>query len=121
MADGDLENGILRPVVDRKRELDGRDLDVAHDAGAGDVQQAVILRTLLVGQEIAVFAFQQRLVVVSGRRPQFVIPRLIEALHVGGVAGDGLRGVEGVPVVAYSRVQKQGHACKQDQDQKKRR
>ena len=49
MADGDLENGILRPVVDRKRELDGRDLDVAHDAGTGDVQQAVILRTLLVG------------------------------------------------------------------------
>lgn len=121
MADGDLEDRIVRPVVDRKRELDGRDLDVAHDAGTGDVQQAVILRALLVGQEIAVFAFQQRLVVVSGRRPQLVIPRLIEALHVGGVAGDGLRGVEGVPVVAYSRVQKQGHACKQDQDQKKRR
>ena len=120
MSDRDLQNGIAGAVVDRQRDVDGRNLDIAHDAGAADVQQTLILRLLLLGQEKAVFPRQQRPVIILRRRQQLVIGVLVQRLHVLRVIRHSLRGVAGVPVVADGRIQKQGHACKQHEDQRNR-
>ena len=50
MSDGDLQDRFIGPVVDRERHLDAGDVDVAHDAGAGDVEDAVVGLDLLVRQ-----------------------------------------------------------------------
>ena len=42
MADGDLQHRVLSAMVDRQGDPDGGDLDIAHDAVAGDVQQICI-------------------------------------------------------------------------------
>ena len=50
MAHSDLEHVVARAVVDGKRDFDGRDLDISHDAGGVDAQLAEIVLALFVRQ-----------------------------------------------------------------------
>ena len=99
---------VVRAVVDGQGDIDGGDLDIAHDAGAADVQEAVIFRLLALGQEIAGLARGLQHGVVGVVR---------QALHVLRAAGDGAGGVQRVPVVADARIQKQGQPCGEQQNE----
>ena len=114
---GDLEHVVVRAVVDGQGDIDGRDLDIAHDAGAADVQETVIFRLLALGQEIAGLAGGERLVIVARGLQHGVVGVVRQALHVLCVAGDGAGGVQRVPVVADARVQKQGQPCGEQQNE----
>ena len=120
MADGDLQNGVAGAVADRQGNVDGWDLDIAHDACAADVQQTVILCLLRVGQGKGILPRQQRPVIGCRLRQHPVIGVPVQRLHLLRIVGHGPGGVARVPVVADGRIQKQGNACKQREDQRGR-
>ena len=120
MAHGDLEDGFLRAVINGQRAADARDLDVPHHAKPGNVEQLLILRPLRFAEKVGVAPPQKGGVVRLCVFPQHVIARLFQRCHVFSIAGDGLRLVKRVPVIADGRIQQQGQSCKQDQNQDKR-
>ena len=115
MAHGDLQHALVHAVVDGQRDLELRDLDVAHDAGTGNIQQRLILRQIFPGLPQRVFPLGQPLVISLGSRPHLVVIIIVQRGHALGVGGDGVGLVEGVPVVADAGVQQQGEPCQEDQ------
>ena len=113
MADGDLQDGILRAMVDGQAHVNFGNLDIAHDPLTGYVQQAFVFGLLLLGEEEAVAATTQVPVILPGGVPDGVIAGVVESGHVFGVGGDGAGLVEGVPVVADGGVQQQGQPYEQ--------
>ena len=115
VAHADLEHAVCGAVADGQVHVNGGDLDMAHDARAGHIQQGLVGLPGLVAEGHLLAADRQAVVVVLGGLEQVVIFRLIQVGHGLGVAGDGLGGAGGVPPVADGGVQEQGQACKKDQ------
>ena len=113
MAHGHLQNRILGAVVNGQTHVNFRDLDIAHDSLAGDVQQPFVFGLLFLGEDIAVVPAQQLPVIGPGGFPEGIIAGVIQGGHVFGVGGNGLGLVEGIPVVTGGGVQQQGQPYKQ--------
>ena len=113
MAHGHLQNRILRAVVNGQAHVDFRDLDIAHDPLAGDVQKAFVFRLLFFGEGIAAVPVQQPFIIGPGGLPKGLVTGLIQGGHVFGVGGNGFGLVEGVPVVTDGGVQQQGQPYKE--------
>lgn len=117
MADGDLQHGVLDAVVDGQGDPDGRNLDIAHDAVAGDVQQIFVLPGFFLGGLIAVGVAAQRFVIGLRLCPNLLVGIIVHFSNCFRIAGNGPGLMEGVPPVAYGRVQQQGQPYKKDQQQ----
>ena len=120
VADGDLQHALARAVIDGQGAVDLRDLDIAHDARAGDVQQAVIDRLLLLAHHKAPVLADQRLIVRLGLREQLVKARMVQLRDRVAVAGNRAGLMHGIPPVADGGVQHQGEPCKEHQYQRNR-
>ena len=117
VAHGDLQDRVARAVVDGEGAFDLRDVDIAHDAGAGDIQAVLIELLIFFGKKVGVGLFRQGGVVGLRFAPDPVVVRVVHGGHGVGVAGDGPRLVERVPIIAQRRVDQQAHAHDQHRDQ----
>ena len=104
-------------MVDGQGAVDLRDLNVAHDAKAGHIQQALILFFLCFAEKKRHVSPGQRFIIALRGIPKRVILGVVQLRDSFGVAGNGAGLVEGVPVVADGGVQQQGQACKKQHDQ----
>lgn len=110
MADRDLKDAFVGTVVDGQADRDFGDFDIAHRTGAGDIEDRVIERHILFGKFDGVIALADGIVKALGLGPQ---PVIILLGHEGdglGIACDGARLVEGVPVVADGGIEHDGRA-----------
>ena len=105
MPHGDLQDGLLSAVIDGQHHIDHGDLDIAHDAVAADIQQGFVDLLLLVRQKEIVGTVEQRLVIILGGVPKFLILCVIDICHLFLVAGNGPGGVERVPPIGEGGVQ----------------
>ena len=112
-----LEHRLLRAVVDGQGAVDFGDLDIAHDAAAGYVQQGQVLLPFRFGELVGNGLLRQPGVIRAGGQPQLLVILLGQAGHAFRVAGDGLGLVEGVPVIAEGGVEHDGRPRQQDDDQ----
>ena len=112
MADGDLQNRLVRAMIDGKVTLYFGNLDVAHDAVVRNIQQGFIDLLLLLGHDKAACAVVQCFIVSACIRPNLVIRGIVQIGHLLGIAGDGAGLVERVPVIADGRIQQQQRSGK---------
>lgn len=85
-----LEHRLLRAVVDGQGAVDFGDLDIAHDAAAGYVQQGQVLLPFRFGELVGNGLLRQPGVIRAGGQPQLLVILLGQAGHAFRVAGDGL-------------------------------
>ena len=121
MSHGDLQNGFGGAVVDGEGAADGRDLHVAHDAVAGEIQVGVVGRFLFLREKVGGCAAVKGQVVGFGFLPDAGVFFLIDVCHFFGVGSDGPGLGEGVPVIADCGVQQQGQPCKENKEEEKGR
>ena len=81
MSHSDLKHVVARAVVDGERDLDRRNLDIAHHAGAVDVELAVIVLALFIGQGKEAPTQKQIAVILPCALQQFVVFALVHAFH----------------------------------------
>ena len=81
VSHSDLKHVVARAVVDGERDLDRRNLDIAHHAGAVDVELAVIVLALFIGQSEEGSAQKQIAVILPRALQQFVVFALVHAFH----------------------------------------
>ena len=117
VADGDLQDGFFHAVVNGDIHADGLDGDISDDAGAGEVQQGVVFRQVLIRHGIGVRLLEQSFVVFMRGLDHLVQFFLIHALNGVGVGGDGAGGVERVPPVAHRRISHDPQADQHDQNE----
>ena len=77
----DLQHGILDPVVNGQRDVDGWNLDIPHDSGASDIQYGFIGCFLPLGECVPTAGLCQRLVVRLGLLQHFVILLPTQVFH----------------------------------------
>ena len=94
-------------MIDGTAHVELRDLEIAHDADAGDVQQLFILFLLRIRQREIRAALRQGPVIRPGRRPHLLVLRFVQVGHILRIRADGPAGVEGVPVVTDGGIQQQ--------------
>ena len=104
-------------MIDGQRAINAGDVNIAHDAEAGHIQQALVFFLLGVAEQVGIVPIGQRCVVAFGCGPDFVILLLVQIGYFFGIRGNGFRLVQGVPVIADRGVQQQGQPCKKDQEQ----
>ena len=75
---GDLQDRFLRPVIDGQRAINAGDFNIAHDAEAGHVQEALVFFLLGVAEQVGIVPIGQRCVVAFGCGPDFVILVLVQ-------------------------------------------
>lgn len=117
MAGGDLKDGVGHAVVDRKRDLDLLDFDIAHDAGSGDVEDLVIFEIFTLCWRESGVGVGEGLIVGSGF---FQNPIFLVGTHVidgFGVVRDGSCGVKGVPPVGERRIEHDAQSQNQNEDE----
>lgn len=117
MSDGDLQDRFIGPVVDRERHLDAGDVDVAHDAGAGDVEDAVVGLDLLVRQHEPPGLLHEVLVECFRLSPHAVEILFIHVCNLRGISCDRTGLVEGVPPVTEGRIHEQADSDEENQHQ----
>ena len=113
VADGDLKDVLLGAVVYGERDLDVRDLDIAHYAGAVDVQELIVSHLLLVREQIAVGAPYEAGVILLRLREDALIQLGVHVRDLIRIVGDGARRCERVPVIAYRGIKQQGQTYKE--------
>ena len=109
MADGDLQHGLVGAVVDGQGDVDFRDVDVAHDAGAVDIQQGVVFLLFLLAHVPEHAAFAELFVVLFGGLEDLLVAVGVELGDRLGVARDGTALVEAVPPVGEGGIDQQPH------------
>ena len=116
MTNCNRQHRRIGAVIDRQLHTDLVNVDVPHNAGAGDIQCIFIAVDLLPLEQrlrklrqtrVIVFRFgkQFRIIIHRDRRNSFFIVR------------DGARLRLGVPVIADRRVQQHGQTHEKDEDQ----
>ena len=105
MADRDLQDRLVRPVINRERHLDLRNLDIAHDPGIADVQQPFILLQLLIRRRPAPAVVLQLLIICHCLLPHFLIIRIVDLSHRLHIGRDRLRLMKRIPVITDCGIQ----------------
>ena len=117
MADGDLQYRFLGGMVNGNVDIDGGDIDIAHQPGAGEVEQQIILGQVLLGHGVGVLLLQQARVIVVGGLDHGGQLSGVRLVHLTGVRDDGAGGVEGVPPVADRGISHDRDAEQHDENQ----
>ena len=114
VPDGHLQDALVHAVVDGQVDADGADLDVAHHAGAREVEDGAVLLLLGLGHIVAVGLVDEALVVGHGLGDHRVLLLLGDLLDGLDVRGDGAGLVVAVPPVGEGRVGDDGDAEQQE-------
>ena len=121
MADCDLEDALVYPVIDRKHDIDLGDGDISHDPRVVNRQEAVVARPLFVG-DLPVDAALGDLLVIGLRLGDDLVVlfriQICDCVHIGA-DGPGL--MKGVPPVGKCRISKQSDPDQEDQAQEQHR
>ena len=111
MPRGDLQHRFVGAVVDRQARVDLRDRHIAHDAGAGDVEDRIVFLLLLFGRQEPCHAAPHERFVVFARAGELGFAVLLGCVgHLFHVAGDRAARHMAVPCVGHGWVQDQAHA-----------
>lgn len=103
MADADLQHAVRCAVINRQLDVDFINCDVAHNAGAGDIERVLIPGNFLRVVEGIGVGGQAGVVVVRGGKTGVGVLRR-QALGGLVIAGDGAGGVPLVPPVGHGGV-----------------
>ena len=104
-------------MIDGQGAVNTGNLDIAHNAQAGNIQQLFIGRFLLLRQQVGIVPLQKGCVIGGSRLPKGLILVLVQAGDLLGIDRDGPGLVLGVPVIADGGIQQQGQPKKEDQNQ----